>query len=82
MRSPAERTKGKGASDRTNYGRKRISARSFLEHHTQRVSLAAVMYDAIGPSASGCSVLAKKQTHAAHVARGRRAGLSLPPDAL
>ena len=46
MRSLAERTKGKGASDRTNYGRTRISARSFLEHHTQRISLAAVMYDA------------------------------------
>ena len=41
MRSLAERTKGKGTSDSTNYGHTRISTRSFLEHHTQCLSLAA-----------------------------------------
>ena len=62
----AERAKGKGATDRTNYGRTRISARSFEEHHTQRISLAAVMYDAM---AIRKRLLSKKITKcAAHVA--------------
>ena len=42
----AQRAKGKGARDSTKYGSSRTSARSFFVHHTQRLSLAAVQYDA------------------------------------
>ena len=38
----AERTKGRGAVDRTNYGLTHRSTRSFEVHHKQRMSLAAV----------------------------------------
>mgnify|MGYP006974839148 CR=1 FL=1 len=40
------RSKGKGAADRTRYGRTRISTKSFFVHHTQQMAKAAVMYDA------------------------------------
>ena len=40
------RSKGKGAADRTRYGRTRISTKSFFVHHTQQIAKAAVMYDA------------------------------------
>ena len=65
MRRLEGRAKGAGASDRTNYGRTRASARSYLVHHTQRISLAAVMYDAI---AIRKRMLSKKQDHAARAA--------------
>ena len=42
------RAKGRGASDRTRYGRARLSPRSYFVHHTQRISLAAVTGDAEG----------------------------------
>ena len=64
VRRLAERATGNGAVDRTNYGRTRVSARSYEEHHTQRISLAAVMYDAM---AIRKRLLSKKQTRmAAH----------------
>ena len=44
----AKRARGKRARDGTRYGRARTSARSFYSHHTQRISLAAVMGDARG----------------------------------
>ena len=59
------RTKGAGASDRTKYGSTRASARSFMVHHTQRISLAAVKYDAL---AIRKKMLSKKQKLAAHAA--------------
>ena len=40
------RTRGKGAVDRTRYGSTRISPKSYFVHHTQRITKAAVMYDA------------------------------------
>ena len=40
-------TKGKGAHDRTRYGTARSSTKSFEAHHTQRISKAAVIYDAM-----------------------------------
>ena len=43
----AERTKGRGAKDRTRYGSTRISTRSFYVHHMQQLAKAAVMYDAM-----------------------------------
>ena len=54
----AERTKGRGAVDRTNYGLTRRSTRSFEVHHKQRMSLAAVKNDAM---AIRKRLLAKKQ---------------------
>ena len=47
MRFLARRTKGKGAHDRTRYGKARSSTKSYLQHHLQRVSRAAVIYDAM-----------------------------------
>ena len=66
MRRLEGRTRGAGANDRTKYGCTRASASSYMAHHTQRISLAAVMYDAM---AIRKRVLAKKQQHAAHAAR-------------
>ena len=43
----AERTKGKHATDRTKYGSARDSPRSYYTHHTQQISKAAVVYDAM-----------------------------------
>ena len=42
----SRRTKGKGARDSTKYGKSRTSTKSFFVHHMQRMSTAAVMYDA------------------------------------
>ena len=41
------RTKGRGGIDRTKYGRAGGSPTSFLVHHLQQISKAAVMYDAM-----------------------------------
>ena len=38
--------RGAGSRDNTKYGRSRLSAKSFLQHHTQRISLAAVTEEA------------------------------------
>ena len=65
MRCLEGRAKGTGASDRTKYGSTRASARSFMVHHTQRISLAAVKYDAL---AIRKKMLSKKQKLAAHAA--------------
>ena len=43
----ARRAKGKGAIDRTKYGSTRVSPRSFLTHHLQQLSKAAVIFDAM-----------------------------------
>ena len=40
------RSTGKQATDRTRYGLARVSTKSFYVHHMQRMSTAAVMYDA------------------------------------
>ena len=40
------RASAKGAIDRTNYGRSRVSTKSYFTHHTQRISTAVVRYDA------------------------------------
>lgn len=42
----ARRAKGKYAADRTRYGPHRGSPHSFLTHHVQQISKAAVVYDA------------------------------------
>ena len=60
-----QRAKGAGASDRTKYGTSRCSARSYVVHHTQRISLAAAMYDAM---AIRKRLLGKKQKIAAPAA--------------
>ena len=43
--SPADRSKGANATDRTRYGRLRGSTRSFMRHHIQHVVKAAVVGD-------------------------------------
>ena len=65
MRRLEQRAKGAGASDRTKYGTSRCSARSYMVHHTQRISLAAAMYDAM---AIRKRLLGKKQKIAAPAA--------------
>ena len=42
----ARRTQVRGARDGTSYGRLRISTKSFVSHHVQRMSRAAVYNDA------------------------------------
>ena len=46
LRRNARFTKTKGARDSTNYGLARVSPHSYLTHHTQRISAAAVRADA------------------------------------
>ena len=41
----ANRSQGHGAYDRTRYGRTRASPTSFVTHHTQQISKAAVVND-------------------------------------
>ena len=43
----AQRTKGRGAVDRTKYGSTRASPKSYYVHHMQQISKAAVLYDAM-----------------------------------
>ena len=43
----SERAKGRGATDRTKYGSTRGSPTSYYVHHTQQISKAAVLYDAM-----------------------------------
>ena len=42
------RARGRGAVDRTRYGKARLSPRSYFVHHTQQISLAAILGDAEG----------------------------------
>ena len=44
----ARRTKGRHGRDSTKYGSSRCSPRGFYVHHTQRISLAAILGDAKG----------------------------------
>ena len=44
----ARRTKGRHGRDYTRYGTSRASTNSFYLHHTQRISLAAMLGDAKG----------------------------------
>ena len=41
-----ERARGRGAVDRTQYGRTRFSTKSYYKHWEQRLSKAAVLFDA------------------------------------
>ena len=47
LRRLARRANKKGARDATKYGGTRLSTRSFYTHHVQRMSKAAVLFDAI-----------------------------------
>ena len=46
LRRNARLAKTKGACDRTKYGLSLVSPRSYLAHHVQRISAAAVLTDA------------------------------------
>ena len=59
------RARGKGARDSTRYGRSRTSARSYFVHHTQRLSLAAVLQDA---RAITRSIRGRRRAHLAGLA--------------
>ena len=61
----AMRARGRGARDSTRYGRSRTSARSYFVHHTQRLSLAAVLQDA---RAITCSIRGRRRAHLAGLA--------------
>ena len=43
----SDRAKGRNAIDRTKYGSARDSPREYYTHHTQQISKAAVVYDAM-----------------------------------
>ena len=43
----ARRSEGRGATDRTIYGRTRISTKSFYVHHSQMLAKAAVIHKQI-----------------------------------
>ena len=45
--SLAARAEGRNAVDRTRYGSARNSPKSFFVHHSQHITKAAVMYDAM-----------------------------------
>ena len=46
LRRNARLAKTRGARDRTTYGSSRVGPRSYLAHHTQQISAAAVRADA------------------------------------
>ena len=63
LRRLARRAKTKGSQDRTRYGSARVSPRSFLTHHSQRIVKNVVMYDALNIlDQVGCL---KQRAHAA-----------------
>ena len=47
MCARARRARGVNARDRTRYSRARAATKSYLQHHLQRISKAAVVYDAM-----------------------------------
>ena len=67
------RSKGKGAADRTRYGRTLISTKSFFVHHTQQMAKAAVMYDARA-ILKRVSVLKQQRLRTGTAAHAARAG--------
>ena len=67
------RSKGKGAVDRTRYGRTRISTKLFFVHHTQQMAKAAVMYDARA-ILKRVSVLKQQRLRTGTAAHAARAG--------
>ena len=66
----ARRSKGKGSRDATKYGSSRTSPTNFYIHHVQRISVAAVSYDA---KAIRKAVCGRKQ----QLLSGRTAGAGL-----
>ena len=66
LRRLAERAKGRGATDRTKYGSTRSSPKDYYVHHTQQLSKAAVMYDAMAIRKQITSLRQRLCTTAAH----------------
>ena len=80
----AHRSKGPGAVDRTRYGQHRSvrTASSFIVHHMQRLSKAAVIFDAkaikkgaISLKQQGCNVRPAAVTGEVAVAQAARGGV-------
>ena len=65
--------KGKGAADRTRYGRTRSSTKLFFVHHTQQMAKAAVTYDARA-ILKRVSVLKQQRLRTGTAAHAARAG--------
>ena len=69
----ARRARGKGARDGTKYGASRTSARGFVNHHVERVGLAAQQYDA---KAIRKTVRSLKQAQVSRATAGCAAGMA------
>ena len=68
VRRLSRRAKGKGAVDRTVYGRTRISQRVFYPHHIQQMAKAAIVGDSRQVRRS--NTMLKQRAHgAAHTCR-------------
>ena len=62
------RSTGKNATDRTKYGTHPLAPKSFVPHHMQRLSVAAVKGDAKGVRAAANSLKRKVMENAASAA--------------
>ena len=71
LRRNARLATPKGARDSTKYGTARVSPRSYFTHHTQQMSKAAVMYDAMAIRKRLCS--RRRSPSAPHMWRRRAA---------
>ena len=69
----AARSKGKGAVVRTHYGRTRLSTKSYYVHHMQRMTKAAVVYDALAIILKRISVLKQQRLCSGGVADAMQA---------
>ena len=67
-RSSRERITGNKGSDRTKYGTHPLAPKSFVPHHMQRLSVAAVKGDAKGVRAAANSLKRKVMGNAASAA--------------
>ena len=68
LRALEDRTKGTNGTDRTKYGSARNSPRAYYVHHTQQLSKAAVMYDAMAIRKQIIGLRQRLCTSAAHAA--------------
>jgi hypothetical protein len=72
----ARKSTGSGAVDRTEYGRRRCSPRTFVVHHRQRLSKAAVVYDAKAIKKGAIAIALKQQACDARPAAVMGAGVA------
>ena len=68
LRALEDRTKGTNGTDWTKYGSARNSPHTYYVHHTQQMSKAAVMYDAMAIRKQIIGLRQRLCTTAAHAA--------------